>query len=828
MITEREHSSVPIWHAPLVPVALAATAGIVLDRCFAVELAKSLATTVALALGWFVLRSHPDRRVPLALLVLAFIPLGASWHHWRCRTVAPDDICFSISPEGTMARLHGRIDAEPIVVHASPDDSLRSFPARDATRFLVRASSLQHRGDWSVVSGLVQATVPELRRDLHVGDEIELVGMLALPDGPANPGGFDFAAYCRDQGISAVLSVPASPGAVELVREGWPRTVHGWLAMARAWGLQVLERHVAESQRGVAAALLLGDNAAMSVEEWDQYLRTGVVHVLAISGQHLAVLAWFGWLLARRLGIREPSAAVAIAAVLFAYALLTGGRPPVMRAAWMVTAYAGGTILQRPVLPANIFAFAWLGVACTNPADIFNTGCQVSFVAVAVLIWGASRWRKEKDDPLERVVDESRSWLEKVTRRTLRGVVFVYAVNAAMWLAVTPLIAARYHLISPIALLLGPPLVLVSSVALLIGFGTLLAAGIAAPLAALCGGLTSGLLWTANALTGWADGIPGAYAFVPDLPEWWLWGFYLALLAGLMVDMPRRPTAAILLAAAGWLCLGLVLAFWPPRVAAFRCTFLAVGHGGCMVFDTPGGKTIVYDAGAITGPDVTRRHIAPYLWSRGVRRIDELLVSHGDLDHFNGIPALLERFAVGRLTLTPSFADRTTPGVGHTLRVFERIGVSTRVVSAGDRWEVDGISFEVLHPPERGPQGNENARSLVLVVRYADLALLLTGDLEGPGLARLLAMPPLRVDVLQAPHHGSRASNTPELAEWARPTVVISSQGPPRSVPKGGNAYEAVAARYLTTWPHGAITIRRDGPEFVVETFRTKERWPVR
>jgi beta-lactamase superfamily II metal-dependent hydrolase len=89
-------------------------------------------------------------------------------------------------------------------------------------------------------------------------------------------------------------------------------------------------------------------------------------------------------------------------------------------------------------------------------------------------------------------------------------------------------------------------------------------------------------------------------------------------------------------------------------------------------------------------------------------------------------------------------------------------------------------------------------------------------------------MPPLRVDVLQAPHHGSRASNTPELAEWARPTVVISSQGPPRSVPKGGNAYEAVAARYLTTWPHGAITIRRDGPEFVVETFRTKERWPVR
>ena len=166
--------------------------------------------------------------------------------------------------------------------------------------------------------------------------------------------------------------------------------------------------------------------------------------------------------------------------------------------------------------------------------------------------------------------------------------------------------------------------------------------------------------------------------------------------------------------------------------------------------------------------------------------------------------------------------------MGHTLRVFERIGVSTRVMSASDRWEVDGISFEVLHPPSRGPEGNENARSLVLLIRYRDLAVLLTGDLEGSGLTRLLAMPPCRVDVLQAPHHGSRTSNTPELAQWAQPKVVISSQGPPRSVPKEGNAYEAIVARYISTWPHGAITIRREDEGFIIETYQTKNHWPLR
>ena len=187
---------------------------------------------------------------------------------------------------------------------------------------------------------------------------------------------------------------------------------------------------------------------------------------------------------------------------------------------------------------------------------------------------------------------------------------------------------------------MGPPLVLLSSVALLVGFGMLLAAMIAGPLAALFGAITNILLRSANWITASASDLPGAYAFVPDLPDWWLWGFYLALFAALILPWRGRVVGAVVGAAAAWLCVGLVLAFWPPRTSEFRCTFLAVGHGGCVVLETPGGKTLVYDAGAITGPDVTRRHIAPYLWSRGIRRIDELLVSHGDLDHFNGIPAL--------------------------------------------------------------------------------------------------------------------------------------------------------------------------------------------
>jgi competence protein ComEC len=255
-----------------------------------------------------------------------------------------------------------------------------------------------------------------------------------------------------------------------------------------------------------------------------------------------------------------------------------------------------------------------------------------------------------------------------------------------------------------------------------------------------------------------------------------------------------------------------------------RCTFLAVGRGGCTVLELPDGRTILYDTGAMAGPELTQRQVAPYLWHCGIRRIDEVWISHADLDHFNGLPALLECFAVGQVTLTPSFADKRTPGVPATLSAIAARGVPTRIVHAGQRMNLGQVQVEILHPPTQGPDGNENARSLVLLVRHAKHTLLLTGDLEGPGMQRVLALPAPRIDILMAPHHGSHIANTPELADWAQPRLVIASQGPPLWPARQPDPYEQRHIPYLGTWPHGAIAIRSRPGELTVETFRTNER----
>jgi competence protein ComEC len=816
----------PVWSAPLLGVALALSAGILADRLTAIPLFASLGATFLSLLAWVIFACSTRRgHGPLALTYLwgAVAGLGAAHHHWHCHYLAADDIVHFADADGVPARLRGVLETAPSVQTAKRDP-LRTFPAGDSSRFVLAVQRVKTPTgqEWHDATGRVQVIVIGQCRDITVGDEVEVLGRLSVPNQAMNPGELDYASYLRDQRITAVLSVQAPSDVMEL-RRGWPMSLFGWLSVVRGWGQRTLKRDLGR-QHAVAAALLLGEGSEMTGDDWEQYMRTGVIHVLAISGQHLVILAGFLWLASRLVGVRRRRAAPILALLLIGYALLAGGRPPVMRAAWVVAIYCGGILLQRPPMHANTFAFAWIGVAVVNPTDIFNAGCQLSFLAVVVLVWGIGRWTAPAGDPINRFLREFQPWYALLTGWACRWVLTAYAVNAVVWLALAPLVAAHFHLVSPITLVLGPPMILLTSLALLSGFAFLLFSWLP-PLAWPFGLTTQGCLHGCEMLVTYGERVPGGYFYVADVPAWWLGVFYAALLLALAVPLSWRVGRWLLAAGCIWLALGVTLQLLPHRPGELRCTFVAVGHGGCTVIETPTGRVLVYDAGAATGPDVTRRHIAPFLWSRGIRRIDDLILSHADLDHFNGVPQLAERFAIGRVLTTPTFAQRDLPGVQKTLGDLESRGLPITEVQAGYRFDEGDVLFEVLHPPAAGPPGKENVRSLVLLVRHGDWSMLLTGDLEDAGLRQLLELKPTKVDVLMAPHHGSDRSNVLELARWARPRFVVSSQAAPSSPRESVKMYEQLGAKYLSTWPHGAVTIR-PGAEAQVETYRTRLRLP--
>jgi competence protein ComEC len=240
----------------------------------------------------------------------------------------------------------------------------------------------------------------------------------------------------------------------------------------------------------------------------------------------------------------------------------------------------------------------------------------------------------------------------------------------------------------------------------------------------------------------------------------------------------------------------------------------------------PDGRVVLYDAGAMRGPDVTRAVIAPYLRARRVYRVDDVVLSHADLDHYNALIDLADRFRVGRVLCGETFAERPAPGVQETMRALDRRRVRVETVAAGDRLLAGEVTLDVLHPPRGFRAEAENARSVVLHVRHGEGSLLLTGDLEKEGLAELLRRPKMRVDVLQAPHHGSARLDVAGLLRWCEPKLVVSSQGPPRS-PEARRAYEG-AAPFWTTHDHGAITVRSRAGALEVEAYRTGKRLGLR
>lgn len=839
-----------VWQAPLVPLALAATAGIIADRYLGISFVFSMIAAIAGLFGWAATRLAPQSSLPLIYLWLASAALGAAYHHWRYDVFAADDIGNHATTEPRPVKLRGLLVEEPAGCWRQHDDPLRSIPLRpllpptleeheraeqddgwslvlrpDSTHAVLEVNRWYQDGKWLPVSGRVRLTVAGELKNLHAGDAVEITGRLATPQGPQNPGEKDYAASLRGKGIRAVVSVRKTTDAVTLTDRGWPLSLRGILGVVRGWGERVLQHEPLQGQSGLASALVLGEGVGMTEGDWEKFRRTGVVWVLVISGQHLFALAAFLWWIPRLLGVQRRRAAAFVFLFLLGYALLTGARPPAIRATVIVGVAAGGIILGRPVQFANSLALAWIVVGLLNPSDLATTGCQLSFLSVALLYWGTPRWFAPSADPLERLIEESRPRWVGFLLEIGRKITLACAATLVIWLGTLPLVAAQFHLVAPVAILIGLPVMLLTSTALITGFLILLTTLICWPLAPLFALLTCWLLRAAEWLVDLGDRVPGGHWYADGVPIWWLWGFYIGLFAFLTIEWLRSHWRWVLLAGLAWLCLGLLADSIRPTTGELRCTFLAVGHGGCVVLETPDGRTLLYDAGSVSGPEVTTRQIAPFLWSRGIRRIDEVILSHGDLDHFNGLSALAERFAIAQVTCTPSFFDRATPGLQHTLRKLRQARVPIRVVHEGIQMAVGEVRMEVLHPPKRGPEGNENARSLVLLICHAGHTILLTGDLEGPGLAMLCRQPPRLVDVLMAPHHGSRFTNTPELADWARPRVVIACQGRPRSPVKHANPYTArdPATRYLGTWPHGAITVRSGRDGLSVETFVTQQ-----
>ena len=828
--------------APALPVVLAFVVGIIVDANVAAVGWWGWTITVTALLLTGLMSWLRCLRLSIYCLLLVVAGMGAMRHHDVWFVGESNDIGLFAQEEPHPARIIGTIAERPQLIREADEDNSRPWGTRERTVLIIDGRQLRDGEQWLDVTGGVRVDVSGLASDLRVGDEVELLGRLSLPERPRNVGEFDFAEFLRKQGIHAVLRCRSLEAVRILNRPGDLVTqMRRQLVVARELCEQLLRDNLQPSTASVALALLLGSRGRMTSEQREAFVESGTMHVLAISGLNVAILAMFVGFVCRLFNLQRGLTAISILALVGGYAAITDAGPPVVRAALLVFLATLGWPWDRPIHANNLLAATALGVLWWNPTDAFNTGAQLSFMAVAVILWLATRrgWQLEEarmeaeeetarptaKTPAELLKELNDKLPKTVWHRNRIAITFAIretaTVSVFVWLFSAVVIARQFHLVSLVGLLANIPLIPVASMTLCFGYSMLLAGFVSSTVA---GWIAVPFEWSLRLML-WivelAAELSCGHRYVPTPPAWWLIGAIVCLLSlfwwirgSLLRNLGWRMFWL-------WTAVGLMLPLWPREPGPLRVTVLSVGHGLSVLIESPSGRTLQYDAGMMGNGRRANDVVQQSLWSRGHSRLDGLVLSHADTDHINGVAGLMRTLPIGRVFVSPQFLDRNQPEVQRVIATAKRCDVPIKFLWQDDSLTLgDGIRCRVLHPSANEILVPDNANSIVLLIEFAGRRLLLTGDLERDGLLRLLQSTPQQVDVLVSPHHGSLGANTTDLARWARPDWLIVSADRRANLATLRSRF-GLDTNVLSTADHGAITfaIHSDG-RLTCETFR--------
>jgi len=807
-------------HAPLVSIAVALAAGIVCDRYLPAPPAVWWSLAVVFLLLWLVNFRRQQPRVAALFLLLAMGCCGGGWHHVQWRMFAADDIgCFATVDPSPVC-LEATLLTAPEQSYAPPPDPMEVMPRGDRSYVVLQIQSIRQQaatgrgGDavvWRSASGRCEMLVEGHLPGLAPGDRVRVFGKLARAAPPQNPGGFDYGRFQRRDRQLCHLKAQY-PDCVVLTQRGSSWNWRRWTAALRNMGETALYANMPRQQASLATALLLGKRKQLSRGRTDRFFVTGSIHLLAISGLHVGILAYFFFAIGSISGRRNTLLATIVFVVL--YAIVTGGRTPVVRAAVLVSTFCLASYSGRKALSFNTLAAAAVVVLGLSPAQLFEAGTQLSFLAVATLVYCAP-WLAPQtvEDPLDRLIAATRPWHIKMLRAAASYAWRLWLTGFVVWAVALPLAMYHFNIVSPVAVFLNPLLMLPVAVGLVSGFVVMLTGWLLPPLALLAGMCCGQSLWLLESAVGLAEPVPGGYWYTAG-PAWaWVAVFYLG--AAWLVAAPRyRPVlrwrvalpvcwAAVAVAGAGF-------AMPVGGKPALECTVISVGHGSSVLIELPDGRNLLYDAGHLAPPEAGAAAIARVLWSRGIERLDAVVISHADADHYNCLPALLKKVPAGVVYVSPvMFKDEEKSASLASLRQsIIQAGAPIRYLSAEQNLQAGaGAEIETLHPLARGVAGSDNANSIVLRVQYQGRCILLPGDLEPPGLADVLAEATPVCDVAVAPHHGSPRSQPARFVEWCKPQWVIISAGRAEHMDEYKEGYRRTGAKVLHTAESGAVRV---------------------
>ncbi|ABA88293.1 competence protein, ComEC-related, putative [Syntrophotalea carbinolica DSM 2380] len=696
-----------------------------------------------LAMAWFPTR---HTRTGILLLMLFIMACGYCLCHTQLRFASETDFPRSL-PKNSFQTIYGRIQQ----VKTTPNNR---------KQLDLRLHHVLQKQHPATAAGGVRLTIEKSARRFRPGDEIAVRTRLRIPRRFGTPGEYDYPRYLAAKDIQFTAFIPDDES-IALLKRAELNT----LSRLRNSVGDLIDRSVPDrNQAALTRALVIGDKDALPRPQRQRLAHLGLTHLFSISGFHFGLVATFGYILLQAIVRRSEGLLLLLPPrrllpcllllPLWCYLQLTGQALPAIRA-WLAMGVVAALLCTRRCCRPTHTALA---IACVilvaTPMALFMPSFQLSFAGVFGILIFLPRWSRM-------LPDMSMRW---------RRVAQIGMVTPAATITTTPFVLWHFHLVAPAGLLVnlwaGP-----------------LFAGLIIPAGLL--GLILTPVWPTGAagcfrgmgmVTAWILGASEPLLNIPALGprQLYLPGSSLLLISLMVVILllPWRKWHALLL-----LTLALALGLWPaPHPEQLRVTAFSVGQGDALLVSDKAGRHYLIDGGGMprSSFDTGERLVAPALGRLGIQRLTAVILSHDHPDHRDGLVHILKHFPVESFWSTIPREDLWPP----LRRVLQERHIPVRTFSPG--WTTveasDHSEVSLFVPPQTS--ANLNDRSMVFYARYGRNGVLLTGDLEGPGIAHLLRATAVRpVTLLKLPHHGSRTSPVDRLCEHFHPHVVFASLG---------------------------------------------------